>query len=51
VGLCQTGTALRAAARQSPAEILAHYFPGTQLRSGRTATVRPDLAARLLGRP
>jgi stage II sporulation protein D len=50
VGLCQTGTVLRAAARQSPAEILVHYFPGTQLRPGRVARVRPDLAARLLGR-
>lgn len=50
VGLCQTGTALRASARQTPAEILAHYFPGTLLQAGRPAAVRPDLAARLFGR-
>ena len=50
VGLCQTGTALRASARQTPAEILAHYFPGTLLQPGRLPAVRPDLAARLFGR-
>jgi stage II sporulation protein D len=50
VGLCQTGTALRAAARQTPAEILAHYFHGTVLRTGRAPSARPDLSARLFGR-
>ena len=50
VGLCQTGTVLRAAARQTPAEILAHYFPGTALRTGRPAAIRPDVAASLFAR-
>jgi stage II sporulation protein D len=31
VGLCQTGAALRAQAGQTPATILAHYFPGTRV--------------------
>ena len=31
VGLCQTGAALRARAGQTPAESLAHYFPGTHV--------------------
>jgi stage II sporulation protein D len=50
VGLCQTGAALRAAARQTPAEILAHYYPGTALRTGRPAHARPDVATSLFGR-
>jgi stage II sporulation protein D len=50
VGLCQSGTQKRAEARQSPAEILAHYFPGTRLQNAPTGLVRPDLANRLLGR-
>jgi stage II sporulation protein D len=50
VGLCQNGTQKRAEARQSPAEIIAHYFPGTRLQNAPTGLVRPDLANRLLGR-
>jgi stage II sporulation protein D len=47
VGLCQGGTVRRAGARQSPAEILAHYFPGTRLDAVRTGLVRPDVGGRL----
>ena len=50
VGLCQGGTLRRIEARQTPSEILAHYFPGTRLQTGRLALVRPDLAQRLLTR-
>ncbi len=50
VGLCQSGTLRRVEARQSPAEILAHYFPGSRLQTAATASARPDLAERLLGR-
>jgi stage II sporulation protein D len=31
VGLCQRGAALRAQAGHSPRDIIAHYFPGTQI--------------------
>lgn len=31
VGLCQAGAALRAQAGQSPATVIAHYYPGTRL--------------------
>jgi stage II sporulation protein D len=50
VGLCQSGTLRRVEARQSPAEILAHYFPGSRLQSAPTAGARPDIAERLFGR-
>ena len=50
VGLCQSGTLRRVEARQSPAEILAHYFPGSRLQTASTASVRPDLAGRLFAR-
>jgi stage II sporulation protein D len=33
VGLCQAGAALRAQAGQTPATILAHYYPGTHVES------------------
>lgn len=33
VGLCQTGAELRAKAGQSPATVLAHYYPGTTIES------------------
>lgn len=47
VGLCQNGALRRVEARQTPAEILAHYFPGTRLQTAPTGPVRPDLARRL----
>jgi stage II sporulation protein D len=50
VGLCQNGTLRRAEARQSPAEILAHYFPGTQVQTSAPGLARPDVAERLFGR-
>jgi len=50
VGLCQGGTLRRVAARQSPSEILAHYFPGAGLQTGRSRPVRPDVAGRLFSR-
>ena len=50
VGLCQTGTLRRVEARQTPAEILAHYFPGTRLQSAAARSARPDVAERLIGR-
>jgi stage II sporulation protein D len=50
VGLCQGGTVRRAEARQTPVEILAHYFPGTRLQAARTGLVRPDVAGRLFSR-
>ena len=50
VGLCQNGTARRADARQTPAEILVHYFPGTRLETARPAPARPDVAALLFPR-
>jgi stage II sporulation protein D len=50
VGLCQTGAALRAEARQTPAEILGHYFPGTALRQVRASAARPDLVSSLFAR-
>jgi stage II sporulation protein D len=50
VGLCQSGTLRRVDARQSPAEILAHYFPGTRLQTASTGLVRPDVSNRLFGR-
>jgi stage II sporulation protein D len=37
VGMCQAGAALRAQAGQSPAAIVAHYFPGTQITAARQA--------------
>jgi stage II sporulation protein D len=41
VGLCQAGAAQRAQAGQSPATIVAHYFPGTRVESVTTlAAVR-----------
>lgn len=50
VGLCQAGSLLRAEARQSPGEIIAHYFPGTRVQAAPTASSRPDLAQRLFAR-
>jgi stage II sporulation protein D len=50
VGLCQSGAVRRAGARQTPAEILGHYFPGTRLQAALTAAARPDLAGRLFAR-
>jgi len=50
VGLCQAGTLRRAEARQSPSEILAHYFPGSRLQTALPPRVQPDVAQRLLGR-
>jgi stage II sporulation protein D len=50
VGLCQRGTLRRVEARQTPAEILAHYFPGTRLQTAATGLPRPDVAERLFGR-
>jgi stage II sporulation protein D len=50
VGLCQTGTLRRVEARQTPAEILAHYFPGTRLQTASQGLIRPDVAERLFGR-
>ena len=47
VGLCQSGTVRRAGARQTPEEILSHYFPGTRLQAARTGAVRPEIAGRL----
>jgi stage II sporulation protein D len=49
VGLCQHGTLRRAEARQTPAEILAHYFPGTRLQTVPVGLGRPDLGGRLFG--
>jgi stage II sporulation protein D len=37
VGLCQTGASMRAQAGQSPADIIAHYFPGTRLQAATRA--------------
>ena len=51
VGLCQSGTLRRVEARQSPAEVVAHYFPGSRLQTAQTAGVRPDVAERLFKRP
>lgn len=51
VGLCQSGTLRRIEARQSPAEVLAHYFPGTRLQTASTASPRPDAAGRLFNHP
>jgi stage II sporulation protein D len=50
VGLCQGGTLRRVEARQTPAEILAHYFPGTRLQAAAAGNVRPDVAERLFRR-
>ena len=50
VGLCQGGALRRVEARQTPSEILAHYFPGTRLQSGLMGRVRPDVAERLFAR-
>jgi len=50
VGLCQAGALRRAEAKQSPAEIIAHYFSGTRLVSVPSSAGRPDLAPRLFGR-
>ena len=50
VGLCQGGALRRAEARQTPADILAHYFPGTRLQTARSGLVRPDVAERLFAR-
>jgi stage II sporulation protein D len=50
VGLCQAGTLRRVEARQSPAEVIAHYFPGTRLQIGSTGLVRPDLSRQLFNR-
>jgi stage II sporulation protein D len=50
VGLCQGGALRRVEARQTPAEILAHYFPGTRLQSGLIGRVGPDVAERLFAR-
>ena len=50
VGLCQSGTLRRAEARQSPSEILAHYFPGSRLQTALPPRVQPDVAQRLFGR-
>ena len=49
VGLCQSGTLRRVEARQSPAEILAHYFPGSRLQTALPTRARPDVAERLFG--
>jgi len=50
VGLCQGGTVRRAEARQTPVEILSHYFPGTLVQAARTGPARPDIAGRLFSR-
>ena len=50
VGLCQSGTLRRVEARQSPAEILAHYFPGTRLQAALPTRARPDVAGAALVR-
>jgi stage II sporulation protein D len=50
VGLCQAGALQRVEARQTPAEILAHYFPGTRLQSASPGAVERDVAGRLFGR-
>jgi stage II sporulation protein D len=50
VGLCQAGTLRRVEASQSPAEILAHYFPGARLQAAATALAGPDAARRLFSR-
>lgn len=50
VGLCQSGTLRRVEARQSPAEILGHYFPGSRLQTASPRQARPDVAERLFGR-
>lgn len=39
VGLCQTGAELRARAGQTPASIIAHYFPGTLIQAASRASV------------
>jgi stage II sporulation protein D len=50
VGLCQGGTLRRVAARQTVTGILAHYYPGTLMQTGRPRPERPDLAAQLFPR-
>lgn len=50
VGLCQAGTLRRVEARQTPAEVIAHYFPGTRLQTGSPALARPDLSRQLFNR-
>ena len=50
VGLCQGGALRRAGARETPADILAHYFPGTRLHAAPAALARPDVAERLFAR-
>ena len=50
VGLCQGGALRRAEARQTPAEILAHYFPSTRLQSASVRLARPDVAGQLFVR-
>jgi len=47
VGLCQGGTSRRVEAGQTPAEILAHYFPGTRLQPATRGPIRPEAAGRL----
>jgi stage II sporulation protein D len=50
VGLCQAGALRRADARQTPVEILTHYYPGTRLQTARQGRARPDLGERLFPR-
>lgn len=45
VGLCQTGAELRAKAGQSPATVLAHYYPGTSVESVAATSVALALRA------
>ena len=49
VGLCQAGALQRAKAGQSPADIIAHYFPSTRVQPASTAMLAPSPALRHLG--
>lgn len=49
VGLCQAGALQRAQAGQSPADIIAHYFPGTHVQPASTAMLAPSPVWRSLG--
>jgi stage II sporulation protein D len=49
VGLCQAGASQRAQAGQSPADIIAHYFPGTRLQAASVAVLLPNPASQHLG--
>jgi stage II sporulation protein D len=50
VGLCQGGALRLAEARQTPADILAHYFPGTRVQLAATEPAPQPVAALLFGR-